>query len=577
MKGLRAAMPLRTFAIVAAWLSIGHAMSLAAAPGETGSTQLTEVLAKAVGLMEQGTEKLLAETRAREVTTGDAVSDKASRNATVGAMEQILKDFRSLHLIAGKLKTRVSSDMESLKAQVAAQKQMLETSDARVKNLQEANDILRASVKDEMSKSELCAVSLQKAAEQQTSAMAEDLQASKSAVAKLTGEVSQLHEQLNGTRELCQVTTAELQQEKKAIQDELEKSEAQKKDMEADKQAIQDKASAELQQEIGLNHSMQEQVEQLAAAKEKQMDFEEEETEDAASLKELKENNLKLKQQSSERLQEVASLQQHMDQVNADRARLLDSIRMFMHENNQLKLHAVGGAKVDSAFTKEATAGLAAPEAPPGMRIQDESDANADIVSQNIITMVGRKDDSESHGLSGNQKKDEDAIGWMAKTTSIDAYLGRLSTDEKTAAEQKTAVEAARIATATTPAPQSVPLGDYLGMAPPPAAAVEKVAKVIKEHEFDGPAARVVDKHNAVVDQLAALDAPAVKATSVESKPRTGKALDGFLKPSKNPEPATVEAVEQSKQETHELEDIKDAENLYSEAENLISSASAAL
>lgn len=508
--------------------------------------ELTDILEKAVVLMERGTEKLVQDGRIQEarLSASEGAAGAAEAQENVGAMEKILKDFRSLHLIAQKLRGKYRTETDQLKADKDDKGSLLTVAQSRTKVLQQSNADLQAMLKDEMKGSEKCAKELRTLQNHTCDReRAQDAETIKALQAKTTS----LEGDLNSTKEELLKTTQKLQGQIDDLSPRLEQSAKENEDLKAQLQALQTQLQVSEEHEKTLNTTVQDYAEKLALAKDKQEDTEEERDSAEESFKELNVTYGNAKQQLVAKEQAEISAQKALDIANSDKGRLLDSVRMLMHENDEFQRRLVeqskgelssspaGGAssskKHHKRHSKQASAASAS--APPAAAASEELVVNASTFVR------------ASANASNTTKYD--SIEWMDKTKKIDEYLSRISPLESDEAP-------AKAVSAPPSAPEAPLLADYFDM---------------KQTEV-----------KAASKGIAAAGDALKQTTTTPAAPPIARYLRATSSPSDDSEVASAAFVRQkqarAKQDEDDLasmKDIKEANTLYSEAERLIQSA----
>eukprot|EP00929_Paragymnodinium_shiwhaense_P041012 TRINITY_DN21333_c0_g1_i1.p1 TRINITY_DN21333_c0_g1~~TRINITY_DN21333_c0_g1_i1.p1 ORF type:complete len:582 (-),score=211.49 TRINITY_DN21333_c0_g1_i1:212-1852(-) len=515
--------------------------------GDAGPStlELSGILDKAVLLMEKGTEKLVKDAQIHEARLSSSTGEAASEaQTTVTSLGKILKDFRSLHLIAQKLHGRYSTEVQQLKAAADDKGSLLTVAQSRTKALERDNADLQRMLKDEMKNTEHCATELRIAQNQTCDAVREK---DAKTIHELQDEKAKLSKELNAAKAALQNASDSLQTRNDELSADLMLKSKENDDLKAQLQALTARLATDENNEGILNATLQDEREKLAMSKDQEEDVQEERDTAEETAKEMKTTNLNLQSEIAARQEDLAAVQKQLDAANSDKSRLLDSVRMLMHQNDdyQRKLVAL-----------HITGDVTAPAAPSSSQLPEVSNADLEaltfdpvpdvkdvVVAAGVNASASGQGNATTNSSSTSSKAPKwDSIVWMDKTRKIDEYLSRLSPEDH--------VEA--LAAPEPPQTPAAPmLTDYLG--------IKKGELKLKAADTKAPQSAGPAK----TEKPAAPIARYLRSTAAASA-TTASAPSAFAK---------VPGDDEEAQEEASKKDIQEANVLYSEAEKLIASS----
>jgi hypothetical protein len=390
--------------------------------------ELTHVLARAVGLMRHGAEKLLATTRNTPIVfagnaTADVASFQAAQNTTISSLNQLMDDLGTLDVVSVRLQGVVTTDVEDLKASVDRQSGLLAVSEAKVRSLQKDKEDLQIMVRDEMSLAEDCSRSLREAMQVKQNDL-DQVANLTSVAAGLRAEVDHLKDKekfneeagVEGVASEAEGVALSLQNEVNTLKQDEQHFETKYKDAVLEVQQLTIELHKSLNSEANLRDELRAaQLEKDKIEADETDGVEElskatvEEQDSTKVIKGLKDANAKLKVNYNANVQEVASLRHsleesrrargtlqgvdkvHLKQISSlkhsleaatrDKTTLLEGMRSLMHENGEMK----ADPRCNAAHSH-----LLHDEAPSGMRIQDTS-SHSSSPAQTVPATRARK------------------------------------------------------------------------------------------------------------------------------------------------------------------------------------------
>lgn len=321
------------------------------AEGVAGSLKLANVLAEAVALMEQGTERLV---------NGPNASQESAE-----PLRKILHELKGMHLIVGQLRGRYMTDMVSLQAEVDRQRAGAEAARRESEMLREDKARFQQGVQG--AEQVKCDTELQRKtwgfmmelrdmrhnltqecalARKKDSAQLENLtQQARSC----QGDMDKLYFEVERTKADLRDrddTVADLQKRLHDLEDERNL-------LVLERQSLQQNASA-TRREWEQDKLFETKV--LSEWRDKAEDLQEELGDRTEQARGLLAKNTNLKKDIESSKQTVASLQRDLADMSDDKAALLDSMRAFIHGNSAPAARALAAANASGQLPVEAPA-----------------------------------------------------------------------------------------------------------------------------------------------------------------------------------------------------------------------------
>jgi hypothetical protein len=368
-----------------------------ASPADT----LVDVFEKAGLLLERGMQEVMVGARGED-------------------QERVLKDFRSLRLLAKKMQSRYNSEISSLRAKVGMQTSTQESPDCAAE-LMRQRAALDSCTQELLTPAPASGAGLTNTGVSCTAEVQAATQASETKCATERQQDKVLF------REQCRQGTDQLNVGLKKAWGLAEQFQKKLAAVSAEKQVLAESVQ-----------NLQRKVDTLEKQK---RDLEQDDGDRLSNLWTVNDNLLR---DVDARKQMIASLGQQLDIAREDKVQLIDSMRSLVHENaalkNELRLPSPG-PRNQSLSNRS---GL------PGQSQGKPKLSRRDISGSNRVAAASAKLASTPASTGAGRVEEGD---WSAKMDKIDRYLGHLTPDVRAEVKKATARTAA--------APQPVPRGPF--------------------------------------------------------------------------------------------------------------------